>query len=224
MSQPRFSDTRKAGGVIFPPSRKIFRSCIILLVLLVIGTFWLLPCAAAEDNPAAPGDPANITMDQNSPDLTILTGAASDTEAYAYDVANKGVDCFNNGNYACAWESLEDAHSILPNDTAILDTHAYLLAKVKKYDEALGKIDAAIALDPGEAYLWYEKGTIQNSAGKYLEAGQSFDRAQELDPSTEVSLVERFPLNFISKNVSVLVLLTGFVLLGIYIYFRERQR
>lgn len=70
----------------------------------------------------------------------------------------------------------------------------------------------------------YEKGTILNSIGRYIESGPYFDRTEEFDPDYAVPLTARFPLNLFVKNGAVIVVAIGFSLLGIDIYNKERRR
>jgi tetratricopeptide (TPR) repeat protein len=243
MEQPRLSAPGECGG-IRTGSWTAFRSCIFLIILLSLGAVTFAH-AATLNNSNDTGTLANFSEDDLMGDFPDTAGinltdadsadiAANDTkddgtpyteaESEAYDLATKGADCYDAGDFACAWTSFERAHEILPNDTSILDTHALLLADMKKYDEALGKIDAAIAVDPNDPYLWIDKGTIQNNAGRYTESGPSFDRAVKLDPTIDVSLMDRYPLNMVANNGGVILLIAGFALLGVYIYIRERRR
>jgi hypothetical protein len=60
-------------------------------------------------------------------------------------------------------------------------------------------------------------------AGSSNQSGRSFDRVRALDPGIQVPLTHRFPLNVLVKNIQAMVLVAGFGILGIYIYFRERR-
>jgi tetratricopeptide (TPR) repeat protein len=167
----------------------------------------------------------NVAENNSTSDATILTDtAAPDNEGEANALVEKGFLCYNAGDYACAWASFESAHAILPDDTDIFCYHGYLLSLQKHESEALEKIDAGLALEPENPDLLYEKGTILNSMGRYIESGPYFDRAEELDPDYAVPLTARFPLNLFVKNGAVIVVVIGFSLLGIDIYIKERRR
>jgi tetratricopeptide (TPR) repeat protein len=215
MSNPRYPDTCDYRGFT-PCSCRAWRICICIVILLVAGT-GMISCAAAEDM-------TNVSGTQNSSDLTgLIDTTAADNEVFASELVDRGIRCYREGDYACTWESFETAHSALPGDNQILYIHRYFLVQMKKYDEALQKMDTSLALEPGNADLWYEKGTIENSAGKYAESGLSFNRALALDPAMKISLLQRFPFNVMVKNISAVVLISGFFILGIYIWFNERK-
>jgi tetratricopeptide (TPR) repeat protein len=206
-------------GCSFSVTSSAFRWGLLLVVFVSLGSLTISHAMAQE----SPEDSLNISADEAAGETANLSDStASDAKALAYDIANKGVACYNAGNYACAWASFDQATGTLPEDPDLLYTYADLLAAQKKYDEALGKIDAAIELDPNDGYIWFEKGSILNSAGRYTESGPSFDRAEALDPDIRVSQVDRFPLNLITRNMTIIVLITGFALLGAFIYFKER--
>jgi len=184
---------------------------------------WVLPGTAALDSQNITTVPANVTTDETTTPEIDLPGSIADAEDVAGLLIDKGIDCYNTGDYACTWASFEQAHTVLPNETGILYLYGYYLFQSKKYTESLEQIEAALVLEPTDAYLWYEHGVVLESAGRYTESGQSFDRARALDPGIEIPLVHRFPLNVVAKNVTVVVLIAGFCLLGAYIYFKERR-
>lgn len=169
---------------------------------------------------------SNISMyppvPESDPDEINLTARAiAENETYAYNQVDKGIECYNSGNIACSFESFAKAHDILPHDSNILYVQAQALTYQKRYDEALAKIDAGIALDPERGELWYQRGIIQNDLGRFFESGASFDRAAELSPGSEFPVTDRFPVNILLKYATLIVLVTGFIALGCVFYFRE---
>lgn len=180
---------------------------------------------AGADTPFDAGYPMYAPVEEDTIELMNLTAiAAAENETYAYNLVDKGIDCYNSGNTACAFESFEAAHNILPNDANILYVQAQAFSLQKRYDEALVKIEAGIALDPEVAELWYQKGVILNNMGKYFESGSSFDRAAELEPGYEFPVTDRFPFNVIIKNCTLLLYAIGFCALGCIFYSKEIRK
>lgn len=158
--------------------------------------------------------------------VTPVTALEPDNQTLIKNLRIEGRDCFYSGDYPCTWAAFESAHQMDPGDSTILFTHAYYLFETGNYTGALAKKDAELSLDPQNARIWYEKGKILDKLGRFIESGSSYDRAEELDPSLRVPATERFPLNVLMmvfvKNAGVIVVMGGFILLGFYIYFRER--
>lgn len=154
-------------------------------------------------------------------EINLTARAIAENETYAYNLVDKGIECYNAGNIACSFDSFAKAHAILPNDSNILYVQAQALTYQKRYDEALDKIDAGLALDPERGELWYQRGIIQNDLGRFFESGASFDRAAELVPGSEFPVTDRFPVNILLKYATLIVLVTGFIALGCVFYFKE---
>ncbi|MCX6690881.1 MAG: hypothetical protein NTW33_02210 [Methanoregula sp.] len=136
----------------------------------------------------------------------------------------KGISCYYAGDNVCGDVSFASAYQLAPDNSQIFFTQALILSQVKNYPQALEKIDTALVLNPGNARMWYEKGKILDRMGRFMESGSCYDRAVELNPSFNVPVTDRFPLNVLIKNSMIIVMAGGFILLGIYIYFRERRR
>jgi tetratricopeptide (TPR) repeat protein len=156
--------------------------------------------------------------------VLLPAASAADTDDQVTALIQQASECYRQGDEACAWDALDSAHRIAPDNSVVLYAWSYYLADAKRYDEALEKIDAALDLNPQSSSMWMQKGRIQNSAGRFLESGASFDRAHELNPDIVIPSAYRFPLNLIMKYGAILVVVIGFAGLGIYIYFNERRR
>lgn len=159
--------------------------------------------------------------EDNADELNETALAAAENKIYAYNLVDKGIGCYNSGDMACASQSFKSAYDILPDDVNIIYVQAQFLTFQKRYDEALKKIDAGIALDPDNAEFWYHKGGIQNNMGRFLESGSSFDRAEELAPGYEFPVTDRFPVNVIIKNSTFILLAIGFFVLAYVFYIKE---
>ena len=51
-----------------------------------------------------------------------------------------------------------------------------------RYEEAVGDFDRAIALDPGDAESYYERGMARMELGQYPQAIEDLGQAARLDP------------------------------------------
>jgi len=196
--------------------------CILFFLFLVV-----TPAVAADSGNDTAGTgtvPANTTAGRSGLDEMNRTQVAE----YAYDMVYKGIECSYAGNYACTKASFDAAHIALPNDSGVMYNYAVALANMKRYAESVEKIDQALVSDPEEPYLWYLRGAVLRKAGDFAESGRSYERAADLDPDMEVSFFDHYPANFIQdrimKNIAYIVLLVGFGVLGIYIWFNEKRR
>jgi tetratricopeptide (TPR) repeat protein len=149
---------------------------------------------------------------------------ALDNQTLINSLMSKGSQCYSNGDYSCTWAAFESAHQVDPGNSGVLFVHGLYLSRAGNYTGALEKMDAALALDPQNARIWYEKGKVLDKLGRFTESGLYYDRAEELNPSLRVPATERFPLNVLIRNATVIIVAGGFFLLGTYIYFRERRR
>lgn len=156
--------------------------------------------------------------------VTPVAASDQDNQTLLNSLMNKASGCYRNGNYDCAWESFESAHQLDPGNSAVLFSYGYYLSRAGNTTKALEKMDASLALNPQNARAWYERGKILDTMGKYPESWASYDRATELSPSYSVSVMDRFPFSVLKNNAIIILLVGGFILLGIYIYFRERRR
>lgn len=179
---------------VFPQGR-------LVLVMLV---FFLLCAGIGIVSPVTALDPDNQTLVDN--------------------LVNKGDICWGKGDYYCSLAAYESAHQIDPGNADILLWWGETLSDVGNNSGALEKMDAALALAPEDAEIWYEKGKVLDNLGRFTESGPCYDRAEELDPRYRVPLTKHFPLNVLIHNATIIIVACGFFLLGIYIYFDERRR
>ena len=140
------------------------------------------------------------------------------------NLMSKGSQCYNNGDYPCTWAAFESAHQIDPGNSGVLFAHGYYLSRSGDNTGALEKMDAALALDSQNAWMWQERGKVLDKLGRFTESGSSYDRAEELNPALRVPVTSRFPLNVLVRNAALIIVAGGFILLGAYVYFTERRR
>jgi tetratricopeptide (TPR) repeat protein len=153
-----------------------------------------------------------------------VTALDAENQTLVDNLLNKGDNCFTTRDYSCTLTAYEAAHQVDPGNGYILLWHGQYLSYFGNNTAALEKMDAALALNPEYAQIWYEKGKVLDKLGRYFESGACYDRAEALDPEYRVPLTDRFPLNVLIRNATVIVVACGFFLLAIYIYFNERRR
>lgn len=187
-----------------PLSRQRLPVFLTARLVLVVLVFLSLCAAMGIGAPVTALDPANETLINN--------------------LMSKGSQCYSDGDYPCTWAAFESAHLVDPGNSGVLFVHGYYLSLSGDNTGALEKMDAALALDPQNAWMWQEKGKVLDKLGRFAESGSSYDRAEELNPSLRVPATSRFPLNVLVRNAALIIVAGGFFLLGTYIYFRERRR
>jgi tetratricopeptide (TPR) repeat protein len=156
--------------------------------------------------------------------FTPVVALDPDNQTLINSLMNKGYECYNKGDYTCSWAAFESAHLVDPGSSGVLFAHGYYLSRAGNNTGALEKMEAALALSPQNARMWQEKGKVLDKLGRFYESGFAYDRAEELDPSFRVPATGRFPWSILIRNAAVIVIAGGFILLGTYIYFRERRR
>ena len=95
---------------------------------------------------------------------------------YSYNLAVRGE------NLAKALEMSTHLVELNPSSPTFLDTHAWVLYKNGKLDEALKYMDDAIAKDNSNSVYYDHRGDIKFSLGKKDEALADWEKALELDP------------------------------------------
>ena len=155
-----------------------------------------------------------------------VTALDEENQTLIDSLETSGYDCFYNEDYSCTWTAFETAHQIDPENYEVLFSHGLLLSQSGNNTGALEKMDAALDLNPfkpEDAWMWKEKGKFMNSIGRYFESGFYYDRAELLDPGYQAPIIERFPLNILSRNAMVITIIIWLFLLGFYIYFNEKH-
>lgn len=75
--------------------------------------------------------------------------------------------------------------------TAYADRGRYYYEEAGRFDAALADLDEAIAINPGVAPVWLDRGIVLAELGRNDAALACFDRALELDPNSLVALNNR---------------------------------
>ncbi len=82
-------------------------------------------------------------------------------------------------NYAAA---ITEGRAKFPENTAILKAELQIFFDNKEYDKALANLDQAIAQDPGNVVMYYNKGVILQTELKRLDAAvAAYQKALEID-------------------------------------------
>ena len=66
-----------------------------------------------------------------------------------------------------------------PGDLEGYEDCANYYIEIAQYDEALRYLDEALAIDPGEMVISFERATVLQRAGRYQEALRAFDGCQQ---------------------------------------------
>jgi hypothetical protein len=200
---------------------------------LAVGNAPVEENATATGNVTLAGNPSMTdTRAQEAPEETITpeepvtpevtgTPAVNTTKEYVDDLMFRGADCYTKHDFTCAWDYYEAAHQADPGRWAPLYVESLILANKGNTTGAIGKMDEVLVLLPNSASMWKFKGDLLNSAGRYAESDACYDRALEINPRISIPLANRFPYNLGMKNLMLIVITVGFLVLGIYIFFRE---
>ena len=101
------------------------------------------------------------------------------TEAHLYN--NLGFSLYLEGRYYGSVEALQRAIELKPEFRRAHMNHGVVLAKMKRYDDALGEF--RLASDEVDAH--YNLAVLQTEAGHYAEAARSLETALQLNPGFE---------------------------------------
>lgn len=79
-------------------------------------------------------------------------------------------------------ELLKQAQAACPDDPESNFKYAYILERLRKYNQALGYYRKAVSLDPSSARYLFGRGDAARMAGKVREAVDSYRKGLELQP------------------------------------------
>lgn len=89
----------------------------------------------------------------------------------------------NQGDTALYKESLAKGRAMFPDNIDLIKAELQLFFDNKEYDKALANLDRAIAADPENPMMYYNKGVIlQNEMKRSADALEAYKQALEVDP------------------------------------------
>jgi tetratricopeptide (TPR) repeat protein len=80
---------------------------------------------------------------------------------------------------------IEKALAIDPDNGAFLDSYAWVLYKLGRYEDAIVPMNSAIELEQEDAILYDHQGDIYAALNQLDKAVESWKKALELDPGNE---------------------------------------
>jgi len=111
------------------------------------------------------------------------------------DLKEKGNTEFKSGNYEEALKKYSEAIEMDPNNknlaAVLYSNRATVLLKMKKHREAIADCNKAIELNETYAKAFIKRAEIRMELEEYLEAGNDFKQAKQLDPSSAANLGQR---------------------------------
>jgi len=103
-------------------------------------------------------------------------------------------------DYPKALAEFEVARAAAPNDAEVIAAIGYVQRRLGRFDEALAQIDAAIARDPLNTLLAYERGLTLFTMRRYAEADQAYLRALALGPEDLAAAGDRGRMHFLWRG------------------------
>lgn len=103
-------------------------------------------------------------------------------------------------DYPQALAEFEIARRSAPNDAEVIAAIGYVQRRLSQFDAALSQLDAAIARDPLNTLLAYERGLTLFTMRRYAEADQAYLRALALGPEDLTAASDRARLHFLWRG------------------------
>ncbi len=99
---------------------------------------------------------------------------------------NAAVQAFNAGKLEDAERIADAAEEANPKRPDIRNLRGAILARQKRYDQAVEQFNAALAIDPNFYQAKLNLAEVNLYQGKYAEAAQHYEELQKLDPESEL--------------------------------------
>jgi tetratricopeptide (TPR) repeat protein len=119
------------------------------------------------------------------------------------DLLAQAQQFFRSQNYGTAFEIVEKALQMQPNDTTALLLKGQLLGTAGHFQEALTVIEQILQTDPNNAMAWSMRAVALNNMGQHQLALTAIERSLELDPDPN-SQRERYAI-----KATIMTKLTG---------------
>lgn len=95
----------------------------------------------------------------------------------------RGIHAVARTNLPAAFAQCDRAVGSFPSNALPLSIRAQLLDGVRRYEEAIRDLTAALKLEPAQASHWQGRGEVNFKAGHFRESVADFDRVIELAPA-----------------------------------------
>jgi len=95
-----------------------------------------------------------------------------------------------NQNYGAAFETVEKALQMLPNDTSALILKGQLLGTAGRFQEASAVIEQILQINPNNAMAWSMRAVVLSNMGQHQLALTAIERSLELDPKSETYTIK----------------------------------
>jgi hypothetical protein len=119
------------------------------------------------------------------------------------DLLAQAQQFFQSQNYGTAFELVEKALQMQPNDTAALLLKGQLLGTAGRFQEALTIVEQILQTDPNNAMAWSMRAVALSHMGQHQLALTAIERSLELDPDPN-SQRERYTI-----KATIMAKLTG---------------
>jgi tetratricopeptide (TPR) repeat protein len=100
----------------------------------------------------------------------------------------KGMELYDQNNFADSIEAYDKALDIDPNDAEAWNNKGVALGLLGRFDEALQAFGQATTLNNSYAEAWYNMGMVLDFQKKYPAAIQAYKRATQINPSYQKAL------------------------------------
>lgn len=114
--------------------------------------------------------------------VAAATAAIARGDQDPYNYVTVAWDHAQTGNRSAAYDLLQRALQIVPNDPVALTTMAVLYREDRRLRDAVLHCDAAIRACPTYAAAWLERGFVLSTGGSFDRATESYAEAARLDP------------------------------------------
>lgn len=170
-----------------------FRKFLTILAILFLTVLMVQPVLSA-------GDITSVVTNHTAENVTrTVTNLTSDLEQdNATNFYNNAERVLVNGNFDNAIvlfdQALASNITILKKTDALLYVYrdkAYAQIQLGKYNDAIATVDAGLAVYPGDALLWNNKGKALEKLGKNQDALTAYDNAVYLNQNYTLAHVNR---------------------------------
>jgi hypothetical protein len=93
-------------------------------------------------------------------------------------------------NYGAAFDTVEKALQMVPNDTSALILKGQILGTGGRFQEAVAVIDQILQIDPNNAMGWSMRAVVLSNIGQHQLALTAIERSLELDPKNDAYTIK----------------------------------